>query len=78
MGTKDTEYVVRLYDMFDGWMDVSDPMDKESADRLCGDKNAGRSGKCAGKRIGAYNDGDYYAVFPANTRMLYTPESLGR
>jgi hypothetical protein len=68
----DELYIVRLFDMFDGWIDVSDPVTKVEAFRLWNEHT--NNGTYRTK----YEDGDYYAVFPANTRMLVTPESLGR
>lgn len=66
-------YIVRLWDGFDGeWMDVSKPLSKEKAEKLCGDKNASRMGSAAGKRTGSYSDIDYYKVFPAETRMQFS------
>lgn len=65
-------YVVRLWDMFDGWLDLTGPITKEEAEKLWNEKtNNGTRNTC-------YGDGDYYAIFPANTRMLVTPEYLGR
>lgn len=66
-------FVVRLWDGFDGeWMDVSDPLPKAEATKLCGDKNEARIGSAAGKREGSYSDIDYYAVFPAATKMVFS------
>lgn len=65
-------YVLRLWDMFDGWMDVSDPVSKEQADKLYNEKTSN------GLRNTRYSDGDYYKVFPAGTKMVFTPEYLGR
>lgn len=73
MTTKnDKLFVVRQWDMFDGWIDVSGPLSRAEADKLWNEKTAN------GTRMTKYADGDYYAVFPADTRMLYTPEFLGR
>lgn len=67
------KYVVRLWDGFDGeWMDVSDPLTKDEADKLAGDKNEARIGSGAGNRNGNYSEIDYFAVFPVNTRMLFS------
>lgn len=50
-------YIVRLWDGFDGeWMDVSEPLPKDEADKLC---------------TGSYNDIDYYMVFTADTKMFF-------
>lgn len=69
-------YVVRLYDGFDNeWMDVSDPMSKEEADKACGDMNEARGGSGAGKREGSYFDIDYYAVYPSDTRMVFSSDT---
>lgn len=68
-------YVVRLWDGFDGqWMDVSKPMPRKQAEKLAGDKNEGRSGSGAGNRDGHYSEIDYYAIFPADTTMLFSEE----
>lgn len=65
-------FIVRLYDGFDNeWIDVSGPLTRGQADQLCGDKNAARFGSAAGKRVGSFDDIDYYAVFPTETKMLY-------
>lgn len=65
-------FIVRLFDMFDGWMDVSGPLPKVVADAIWNEKTAD------GTKSTKFADGDYYRVFPANTRMLMTPEFLGR
>lgn len=62
-------YVVRLWDGFDGeWMDVSDPLPKEEAETLCKRKNKDNHGR----EDGNYNDIDYYATFPADTKMYFS------
>jgi hypothetical protein len=67
------EYVVRLWDGFDGeWMDVHGPCSQAEAEQVAGDRNAARSGSCAGKREGSYSDIDYYKAFPADTRMHFS------
>ena len=65
-------HVVRLFDMMDGWMDVSGPLSLEAAKALWSEKTKG------GTANTKYDDGDYYKVFPADTAMLVTPEFLGR
>lgn len=73
MKNDESLYVVRLWDGFDGeWMDVSKPLSRQKADKLCGDKNASRGGSAAGKRMGSYNDIDYYKVFSVATRMQFS------
>ena len=67
----DTLYVVRHYCMFDGWLDHSGPLSKEEAEKLKEEKN----NKLDNGPVYAKN---YYDIFPANTSMLRTPESLGR
>lgn len=65
-------FVVRLYDMFDGWIDITGPLSKEEADKEWNKQTRN------GSRNTKYADGDYYAVFPADTRMIHTPEFRGR
>lgn len=66
------KYVVRLWDMHDGWIDISGPLSKEEADKRWNAETKN------GTRNTCYEHGDYYKVFPANTQMLFTPEFLGR
>lgn len=72
MESKNKKYIVRLWDMFDGWIDISGPVSKKEAQAIWNKET--KNGKCNTK----YSDGDYYAIFPANTKMIYTPEFLGR
>lgn len=65
-------YVVRLFDMFDGWIDISKPLPKDEAEEEYNKLTAN------GTQNTKYSDGDYYAIFPSNTRMVFTPEFLGR
>lgn len=68
----DGRYSVRLYDMFDGWLDLkSDLTWKEAVERWLKKTKGGVSKIC-------YGDGDYYDIFPSNTHMLHTPEYRGR
>ncbi len=58
-------FVVRLFDGFDfEWMDVSEPLPREEADALCLAKNGGKPK--------SYKDIDYYAVYPADTKMRFS------
>ena len=68
----DELYILRLFDMFDGWIDVTGPLSKEAADAEWNKATA------KGTKNTQYADGDYYRVFPADTKMLVTPEYLGR
>lgn len=62
-------YVVRLWDGFDNeWMDVSEPVSREEADRIWNEKTDNGS-----KGVG-YDDIDYYAVYPANTTMVFSEQ----
>lgn len=65
-------FVVRLFDMFDGWIDITGAVAQAEADRIFNEKTEG------GKKNVSYGEGDYYRIFPANTCMLVTPEALGR
>ena len=64
--------IVRLWDMFDGWIDVSGPVSEEEATRIYNKYTNN------GTKKTKFADGDYYAIFPADTKMLYTPEYLER
>jgi len=65
-------FILRLYDMFDGWIDVSEPCTRSEADAAWDKETKG------GTKNTKYADGDYYKVFPADTRMIHTPEFRGR
>lgn len=58
--------------MFDGWIDITGPVSAEEA--------AVKWNECTknGTEKTKYEDGDYYKIFPADTRMIWTPEFLGR
>ena len=59
-------FIVRLWDGFDGiWCDVEGPVSKEEANRIWNEKTAN------GTKSAKYSDIDYYAIFPADTSMLY-------
>lgn len=59
-------FIVRLYDGFDNkWMDVSEPVSKEEADRIWNEKTEN------GKKRTSYEDIDYFEIFPADTQMLF-------
>lgn len=63
----DDLYVVRLWDGFDGvWMDVTEPMPYEDANREWGRFTEG------GTKHTRYQDIDYYKVFPADTTMHFS------
>jgi hypothetical protein len=66
------KFIVRLFDMFDGWIDISDAITKSEADAIWMKKTSG------GTKNVRYSDGDYYKIFPADTKMRVTPECLGR
>lgn len=60
------KFIVRLWDGMDGiWCDVTGAVSKEEADRVWNEKTSN------GTKSTSYNDIDYYAVFPADTTMLY-------
>ena len=66
----DQLYVVRLYDGFDSiWMDVSEAVSKDEADRIWRDKTKN------GTEYTSFSDIDYYRIFPADTVMLFSAES---
>jgi hypothetical protein len=62
------KWIVRLYDHFDGWMDITGPVDIITAQRIWDEKTG------FGQMYSSYQDGDYYKIFPANTKMLYSAE----
>lgn len=70
--SSDGMYVVRLWDMFDGWIGGHKPMTWPDAVAYWLEKTDG------GTKNTEYGDGDYWRIFPANTRMVVTPEFLGR
>lgn len=65
-------YIVRLWDRFDGWVDVSDPLPHDKAKELWKEQTKN------GTKNTKYEDGDYYAIFPSDTKMIWTPERMGR
>jgi len=60
-------YVVRLYDGFDNqWIDVSGPVSRPEAEEIWKQKTDN------GSHNTKFEDIDYYNIFPANTKMLYS------
>lgn len=66
------KYVLRLFDMFDGWIDIKDNLTESEAQKLYDKKTVFGTVKTE------YSSGDYYKIFPSGTKMVVTPESLGR
>lgn len=63
----DPKFIVRLYDGMDNqWIDVSGPVNKTEANRIYAEKTEN------GTKNTTYDDIDYYRVFPANTKMLFS------
>ena len=58
-------FIVRLFDMFDGWMDISSPVTAKEAKRIWNESTKN------GTKNTSFQDGDYYSIFPANTRMIH-------
>lgn len=65
-------WILRGFDMFDGWYDITKPISRAKAE-----EELNRRTKDGTKNT-CFNDGDYYKIFPADTKMIYTPEFLGR
>jgi len=60
-------FVVRLYDGFDyEWMDVSKAVTKAEAEVILAEKTGN------GTHNTSYSNIDYYRIFPADTKMLYS------
>lgn len=63
----DKLYIVRLYDGFDGlWVNVSEPVSKGEADKILNKKTDN------GTKNTSYDDIDYYKIFPADTKMVFS------
>lgn len=66
-------FIVRLYDMFDGWIDVSSGnLTKDEAKEFWNEKTDN------GSHHIDYDEGQYYCIFPSDTKMRETPEKRGR
>lgn len=60
-------YVVRLYDGFDNlWMDITEPLPRDEAEKILSEKTDN------GKKMTSYDDIDYYSIFPADTKMMFS------
>ncbi len=67
---KEKLYVVRLYDGFDNiWMDVSEPLPYDKAKEIWLERTNG------GRTRTKFEHIDYYKIFPADTRMMYSTEA---
>jgi hypothetical protein len=71
MSNNPSLYIVRLYDYFDNiWLDVSSPLSQEDAQALWNQKTSNGTQKCK------FEDCDYYAIFPADTVMLFSSQAI--
>ena len=68
------KFTVRVFDMFDGWCDRFDGINVSAEEAM----KIWLHRTLDGTKNTKYADGDYYDVFPADTRMVMTPEFLGR
>ena len=66
------KFIVRFYDKFDGWIDISGDLSKEEADEMWKLRTDN------GTQNTKYEDNQYYCIFPADTKMYWTPEKLER
>ena len=66
------QWVVRLYDVFDGWVGGHEILTAEEALDFWNKHTSN------GTKNLSCNDGDYWHIFPADTRMFQTPESRGQ
>ena len=65
-------YTVRLYDGFDNnWLDIKADTPYEEARRVWDEETKGGTEKTR------YNDIDYYDIFEADTKMLYSDFASG-
>jgi hypothetical protein len=68
---KKNKCALRFYDMFDGWFDIYEgPFEK------CLKKYNILTNN--GEGFTSFRDKNYFAIYPADTQMLITPERLGR
>lgn len=64
-------YVVRLYDGMDMmWMDVSEAVSRERAEKIWNGKTNG------GTKKTCYDEIDYFEIFPADTRIVYNEDGI--
>ncbi len=67
IASKEGLFIVRLYDGMDNqWIDVSKALPYDEAERVWLDKTNN------GTKMIAYEEIDYYRIFPADTRMLFS------
>lgn len=63
--SKTDEYIVRLYDSYEGrWWDHTKVLSLKEAQKIWNKETKG------GTQKAKYDDGAYFAIFPSNTRML--------
>lgn len=67
------KFTLRMYDYFDGWIDISSHASLEEANKAWSKETLN------GTRYTEYKtNGYYFKVFPSDTKMLWTPDFLGR
>jgi hypothetical protein len=68
-------FTLRYYDAFDGWIDILKAKPREEVDARYNELT--HNGTVSSEKNKAPM-GEYYCIFPADTKMMFTPESLGR
>lgn len=71
----DELFTIRYFDAFDGWIDINRNLPHAEAQTRYNDLTNNDTEKCAKNK--APMD-EYYCIFPTDTTMMVTPESLGR
>ena len=63
---EEEKFVVRLYDGFDNiWIDITKPISKDEAKKELNTRTED------GTKNTCFDDIDYYAIFPADTKMIF-------
>lgn len=65
-------YIVRFYDVCDGWIDLTGSLPHEEAQKLWLEYTKN------GTEHTCYDHMEYYRIFPDNTQMLQSAERRGR
>lgn len=63
-------FTLRMYDQYDGWIDIAANLTAERVEERWLEKTAG------GTKNTKYEDVTYYDIFPADTRMIYNSEVM--
>lgn len=74
MGNSEKKYIVRCWDYYDGWYDITGPKSYEEAQAEWNKHTKNGTEHSSSKDFNTF----YYHIFPADTTMLWSSEWMDK